>query len=60
MADKPGTLAGSGLPLNKGVDSVTIDPFHSNVLYAWAGSGGYVSQDGATPGIPPACLFLPP
>ncbi len=39
MADKPGVPAGSGSPagLNKGVDSVTIDPFHSNVLYAWAG-----------------------
>ncbi len=49
--------AGSGLPLNKGVDSVTIDPFHSNVLYAWAGSGGYVSQDGATSWHPSSLPF---
>ena len=39
--------AGSGLPTANAVGSVTIDPFHSNVLYAWAESGGYVSQDAA-------------
>ena len=35
-----------GLP-SPSVDSVVIDPFHSNVLYAWTGSSGYVSNDGA-------------
>ena len=49
--------AGSGLPLNNGVDSVTIDPFHSNVLYAWAGSGGYVSQDAAASWHPSSLPF---
>ena len=47
MADKPGALRVQGFPPVDGEDSVTIDPFHSNVLYAWAGSGGYVSQDAA-------------
>jgi uncharacterized protein (TIGR03437 family) len=37
----------SGLPSNGFIDSVTIDPFHPNILYAWAGRGGYVSLDGA-------------
>ena len=40
------TNAGSGLS-GAFVESIVIDPFHSNVLYAWAGSGGYVSNDGA-------------
>jgi uncharacterized protein (TIGR03437 family) len=39
--------ASQGLPTNESIDSVTLDPFHSNVLYAWAGIGGYVSEDGA-------------
>ena len=39
--------ASQGLPDPLFIDSVTIDPFHSKVLYAWAGSGGYVSTDGA-------------
>jgi uncharacterized protein (TIGR03437 family) len=34
-----------GLPANGFIDSVTIDPFHPNVLFAWAGNGGYRSQD---------------
>ncbi len=36
-----------GLPEPLFIDSVTIDPFHPDVLYAWAGSGGYVSTNGA-------------
>ncbi len=41
--------ASQGLPSNGFINSVTLDPFHENILYAWAGSGGYVSQDaGAT------------
>ena len=39
--------ASQGLPAPLFIDSVTIDPFHPNVLYAWAGSGGYVSTNGA-------------
>ncbi len=39
--------ASQGLPAPLFIDSVTIDPFHPSVLYAWAGSGGYVSTDGA-------------
>jgi hypothetical protein len=39
--------ASQGLPEPLFIDSVTIDPFHANVLYAWAGSGGYVSSNGA-------------
>lgn len=36
----------SGLP-GQEVDSVVIDPFHPNVLFAWTGEAGYVSNDGA-------------
>ncbi len=39
--------ASQGLPAPFFIDSVTIDPFHPNVLYAWVGSGGYVSMNGA-------------
>ena len=39
--------ASQGLPSQGFIDSVTIDPFHPNVLWAWAGSGGYVSTNGA-------------
>jgi len=39
--------ASQGLPAPGFIDSVTIDPFHTNVLYAWADTGGYVSVDGA-------------
>ena len=39
--------ASQGLPAPLFIDSVTIDPFHPNVLYAWAGIGGYVSTNGA-------------
>ena len=38
--------ASLGLPAPLFIDSVAIDPFHRNTLYAWAGSGGYVSIDG--------------
>ena len=39
--------ASQGLPLQGFIFSVVIDPFHPNVLYAWAGFGGFVSSDGA-------------
>ena len=39
--------ASQGLPPGGFIDTVTIDPFHTNVLYAWAGDAGYVSSDGA-------------
>jgi len=37
----------NGLLLNGFADPISIDPFHSNVLYVWVGNGAYVSQDGA-------------
>ena len=40
------TNSSQGLPTGF-IDSVTIDPFHTNVLYAWANGGGFVSTDGA-------------
>jgi photosystem II stability/assembly factor-like uncharacterized protein len=39
--------ASQGLPPGGFIDTVTIDPFHTNVLYAWAGYWGFVSTDGA-------------
>jgi hypothetical protein len=39
--------ASQGLPSQGFIDSVTVDPFHHNVLWAWAGTGGYVSTNGA-------------
>jgi len=39
--------ASAGLPSQGFISSVAVDPFHSGVLYAWAGSGGYVSTNGA-------------
>lgn len=39
--------ASQGLPSQGFIDTVTIDPFHTNVLYAWAGYWGFVSTDGA-------------
>jgi uncharacterized protein (TIGR03437 family) len=33
-----------GIPISS-LNSVVIDPFHSNVLYAFTSSGGYVSSD---------------
>ena len=39
--------ASAGLPSGF-ISSVVEDPFHSGVLWAWAGNGGYVSTDGAT------------
>ena len=39
--------ASVGLPAQGFIDSVVIDPFHSGVLYAWVGKGGYVSTNGA-------------
>jgi photosystem II stability/assembly factor-like uncharacterized protein len=41
------TNSSQGLPAQGYIESVTIDPFHSNVVYAWAGDAGYVSTDGA-------------
>ncbi len=40
--------ASAGLPSNGFIASLTIDPFRSSVLYAWAGNGGYFSTDGAS------------
>jgi uncharacterized protein (TIGR03437 family) len=57
------TNASTGLP-GTYIDSLVIDPFHTNVLYAWVGSGGYVSNDGAASWQPsslpwpPAITFL--
>ncbi len=34
------------------LDSITMDPFHPDVLYAWLGTGGYVSRDGASSWTP--------
>ena len=39
--------------------SLVIDPFHPDVLYAWIGSGGYVSTDGAA-SWQPSSLPWPP
>lgn len=52
------TNASIGLP-SPSVDSVVIDPFHSNVLYCWTGSSGYVSNDGAA-SWQPSSLPWPP
>jgi len=46
------TNAGKGLPSTSFTGPITIDPFHANVLYLWAGIGGYVSQDGAASWTP--------
>ncbi|MGD0666151.1 MAG: SBBP repeat-containing protein [Bryobacteraceae bacterium] len=39
--------ASQGFPPQGLIDSVTVDPFHTNVLYAWANSGAFVSTDSA-------------
>jgi hypothetical protein len=44
--------ASAGLPYQSYIDSIAVDPFHSGVLYAWAGSGGYVSTNGASSWTP--------
>jgi photosystem II stability/assembly factor-like uncharacterized protein len=44
--------ASAGLPSQGFIDSVAVDPFHAGVLYAWAGSGGYVSTNGASSWAP--------
>ncbi|HEY1183581.1 MAG TPA: SBBP repeat-containing protein [Bryobacteraceae bacterium] len=48
--------ASQGLPQGGYIDTVTIDPFHTNVLYAWAGYNASVSTDGAASWAP---LALP-
>ena len=48
----------AGLP-SQFIDTVVIDPFHSNVLYAWTASSGYVSNDGAA-SWQPSTLPWPP
>ena len=48
----------TGLP-ETFIGSVVIDPFHPNVLYAWAGTGGFVSNDGAA-SWQPSSLPWPP
>jgi hypothetical protein len=45
------TNASSGLP-NGFADSLTLDPFHDNVIYTWVGAGGYVSQNGGASWAP--------
>jgi uncharacterized protein (TIGR03437 family) len=52
------TNASTGLP-TPFAESIVIDPFHSNVLYAWTGSGGYVSNNGAA-SWQPSSLPWPP
>jgi len=42
----------AGLPSQGFIASVVIDPFHPDVLWAWAGRGGYVSTDGAATWAP--------
>jgi hypothetical protein len=44
--------ASAGLPSQGFIDSIAVDPFHSGVLYAWEGSGGYVSTNGASSWTP--------
>jgi uncharacterized protein (TIGR03437 family) len=44
--------AGKGLPSTSFTGPIAIDPFHSNILYLWAGIGGYVSQDRAASWTP--------
>ncbi|MGA8578335.1 MAG: SBBP repeat-containing protein, partial [Bryobacteraceae bacterium] len=39
--------ASQGFPPQGLIDSVMIDPFHTNVLYAWTDNGAFVSTDGA-------------
>ena len=39
--------ASGGLPAGGFIDTVTMDPFHTNVIYAWAGYQASVSTDGA-------------
>ena len=38
--------SGNGLPFSAG--NVSFDPFHPGILYAFAPSGGFVSQDGGS------------
>jgi photosystem II stability/assembly factor-like uncharacterized protein len=49
--------ASQGLPNNGFSYTVAIDPFHSNVLFAWAGFAGYVSHDGAASWAPSSLLY---
>jgi photosystem II stability/assembly factor-like uncharacterized protein len=51
--------ASSGLPAGGFIDTVTIDPFHTNVLFAWAGYQASVSNDGATTWVPLALPWPP-
>jgi len=44
--------SGSGLPSNGFVYGISIDPFHTNVIYTWDGRGGYVSRDSAATWTP--------
>ena len=41
-----------GLPKTGVIDSVTLDPFHPKIVYAWVGKGAYVSDDGANSFMP--------
>jgi hypothetical protein len=41
-----------GLPAGGFIDTVMIDPFHTNVIYAWAGYQASVSTDGAASWAP--------
>jgi len=51
--------ASSGLPAGGFIDTVMIDPFHTNVLFAWAGYQASVSNDGATTWVPLALPWPP-
>ncbi len=46
------TNMSAGLPDSGFVDSIAMDPFHPDVLYAWLETGGYVSRDGASSWTP--------
>ncbi|HTS31713.1 MAG TPA: SBBP repeat-containing protein [Bryobacteraceae bacterium] len=52
--------AGQGLPNTEFQFAVSIDPFHSNVVFVWTGSGGgYVSHDGAATWAPSTLPYPP-
>jgi photosystem II stability/assembly factor-like uncharacterized protein len=42
----------NGLPTAGFINSVVINPYFPNVLFAWDGAGGYQSQDGANTWAP--------
>ncbi len=51
--------ASAGLLPGAFIDTVTIDPFHTNVLYAWDGNQASVSTDGAASWSPLALPWPP-